>query len=186
MNDQESRLQQSNVFDLWFVAVCWHHPIHNWHTWEVAKTRSLEASADRSARRLWIFFAVWPQPPWRLWIFLWFLDHNLEGPDIYKLIVACVICEKYIHGLAFGPTSANRNRAVKRLGCDSWVCSACISSHGLRWSPWPWPGCGSASVPHLRYLSVRRHFYEKTPSKRNLPNLSCPMIVLKENCTLKS
>ena len=30
----------------------------------------------------------------------------------------------------------------------------------LHWSAWPRPGRKSASVPHLRYLSVSRHFNE--------------------------
>ena len=34
------------------------------------------------------------------------------------------------------------------------------NSLDLHWSPWPRPGRGSASVPHLRYLSVSRHFNE--------------------------
>ena len=36
--------------------------------------------------------------------------------------------------------------------------SSCRSSLDLHWSAWPPPGRGSASVPHLRYLSVSRHF----------------------------
>ena len=41
--------------------------------------------------------------------------------------------------------------------------SSCRNSLDLHWSPWPRPGRGSASVPHLRYLSVSRHFNEQTP-----------------------
>ena len=42
--------------------------------------------------------------------------------------------------------------------------SSCRNSIDLHWSPWPRPGRGSASVPHLRYLSVailmnRRHWH---------------------------
>ena len=38
--------------------------------------------------------------------------------------------------------------------------SSCRNSLDLHWSPWPRPGRRSASVPHLRYLSVSRHFNE--------------------------
>ena len=46
--------------------------------------------------------------------------------------------------------------------------SFCRNSLDFYWSPWPWPGRGSASVPYLRYLSVSRHFNEYTPLKKTI------------------
>ena len=50
--------------------------------------------------------------------------------------------------------------------------SSCRNSLDLHWSPWPRPGHGSASVPHLRYLSVSRHFNEETSLSDDLLILS--------------
>ena len=49
---------------------------------------------------------------------------------------------------------------LKSAGNPTEMRSSCRNSLDLHWSPWPQPGRESASVPHLRYLSVSRHFNE--------------------------
>ena len=58
--------------------------------------------------------------------------------------------------------------------------SAYSDSFGLHWSPWHRPGRGPESVPHLRYLSVSRHFDTQMPFKRPLvgiPSVVCAKYV---------
>ena len=70
--------------------------------------------------------------------------------------------------------------------------SSCRNSLDLHWSPWPWPGRGSASVPHLRYLSISSHLNEYMPlglhcsNERLLISTSCPRtsIFQDEGCLL--
>ena len=69
------------------------------------------------------FFAVWSQPPGKLWIFLRFLNHNLLAPNLYKLrcscakcVYCCMGCLREIHSRPYSPAcQCNRNLTASRL-----------------------------------------------------------------------
>ena len=79
------------------------------------------------------FFAVWSQPPKRLWIFLWFLNHNLLAPSVYELIpgawklfVGCVRRLQEINSRSCPRARQwDRNLATLRLGCEHAVSPFC-------------------------------------------------------------